>query len=155
MIELLFKILVVAALLKPIFTEYSADYQGNGTYYYLYYDVMTEEEIDDSSASIYNDIMSGVAPTTNPYSLIKNKTLYNAKARPTGVRNLNNNIDNKTGALIIYTKFSLKQLIQIDERNQIMVTSFFLMISWNDPRLSWNPLNYSNTTTLTTYYANC
>ena len=70
------------------------------------------------------------------------------------IKNLNTNIDSK-GALYIYLKLSLRQLISLEERNQIMTTSFFLMLSWNDPRLSWDPAQYNDSREIITNNANC
>lgn len=39
---------------------------------------------------------------------------------------------------------SLRQLVAIDQVNQIMSTSIYLISNWIDKRLEWNPMNYSN-----------
>ena len=33
---------------------------------------------------------------------------------------------------------ALKQIIALDERNQVMITASYLFASWNDSRLKWN-----------------
>jgi len=38
----------------------------------------------------------------------------------------------------ILMNIALKQIMAIDERNQIMITASYLFVSWNDPRLKWN-----------------
>ncbi|XP_077995873.1 neuronal acetylcholine receptor subunit alpha-2-like [Glandiceps talaboti] len=51
---------------------------------------------------------------------------------------------------IVKVKFGLSivQLMDVDERNQIMTTSVWIKQEWNDYRLRWNPANYSGITTL-------
>ena len=38
----------------------------------------------------------------------------------------------------ISIRIALKQIIALDERNQVMVTASYLFVSWNDSRLKWN-----------------
>lgn len=40
--------------------------------------------------------------------------------------------------------FSLQQLIDLDEKNQILTTNIWLTLTWEDPQLTWNPLEYNN-----------
>jgi hypothetical protein len=108
----------------------------------------------DVTTNILEDILSGHAPKSNPSSYITETVKYNKNRRPKGIKNLNTNIDSK-GALYIYLKLSLRQLISLEERNQIMTTSFFLMLSWNDPRLSWDPAQYNDSREIITNNANC
>ncbi len=42
----------------------------------------------------------------------------------------------------IILELALKQLIDVNEKTQIITTSFYLFISWNDPRLKWNSSDY-------------
>ncbi|CAF1025375.1 unnamed protein product [Rotaria sp. Silwood1] len=39
---------------------------------------------------------------------------------------------------------SLAQLIDVDEKNQIITTNQWLTMSWLDPKLTWNPLEWEN-----------
>jgi hypothetical protein len=94
--------------------------------------------------SILTDIMNGVAPIGNNNSHIKDQVEYNSKLRPTGLIGLNDNV-NENGSLIINSTIKLNQIVSFDERNQILTTSFYLLISWQDPRLMWNPTEYNNT----------
>lgn len=43
----------------------------------------------------------------------------------------------------IYLKLTLKQIVSLDEKNQIVTTSSFLFAYWLDQRLSWDTANYS------------
>ena len=38
----------------------------------------------------------------------------------------------------IELQLALKQLIDVNEKTQIITTSFYLFILWDDPRLKWN-----------------
>nr|XP_002741013.1 PREDICTED: neuronal acetylcholine receptor subunit alpha-4-like [Saccoglossus kowalevskii] len=51
---------------------------------------------------------------------------------------------------ILSVKFGLSivQLMDVDERNQIMTTSVWIKQEWHDYRLQWNPANYSGITTI-------
>ncbi|CAF1325432.1 unnamed protein product [Adineta steineri] len=43
---------------------------------------------------------------------------------------------------------SLAQLIDVDEKNQIITTNQWLTMSWLDPKLTWNPLEWDNVSLL-------
>jgi hypothetical protein len=60
-------------------------------------------------------------------SVIINKVLssYNKNMRPTDQVQVNINLN-------------LKQIVNIDDSNQLMTTSSYLTVSWYDPRLTWN-----------------
>ena len=58
-------------------------------------------------------------------------TVYNSKIRP-----------NTT--VLITMSMSLKQIVSIDEKNQIMTSNSLLSLQWTDTRLSWDPKNYNN-----------
>lgn len=88
--------------------------------------------------SVFIDILNGVAPTTRLDSFIKDRIPYNQKLRPSGINSDGDYID-QDGTLIIYVTTSLKQIIGLDEKNQILTSSFFLLLKWFDPRLMWNP----------------
>ena len=42
--------------------------------------------------------------------------------------------------------FSLKQMVSIDEKSQIMTTNSYVALFWNDKRLKWNPSDYNGIT---------
>lgn len=59
---------------------------------------------------------------------------YNKLVRPVATLNLS-------------LRISMRQLISIDEKNQIMTSSFYLTCQWIDGRLKWNPSKtYGNLT---------
>ena len=84
----------------------------------------TKCEMNPSSL-IYRDIQSGLAPTTNPSSLIKTQEPYNSMIIPTGVIGAHQHLD-KNGSLKLALVMSLKQIVSLDEKNQILTTSFYL-----------------------------
>ena len=90
---------------------------------------------------ILNDILSGKAPTTYEKSNIKAQIQYNTKIRPVG--------NTTNDPVYIYTAMSLRQLVSIDEKNQIVTTSFYLTLVWFDSRLSWNESLYNNCISIT------
>lgn len=55
---------------------------------------------------------------------------YNKNSRPNGVVNI--------GLELI-----LKQVVGLDEKNQIMITSSLLIAQWTDKRLAWNHSTYN------------
>jgi hypothetical protein len=98
----------------------------------------------DPMTLIYNDIMSGLAPTTvQDYSLISTKTPYNSQIMPPAGSYLAFNRDSN-GALPVNIQLSLRQIVSFDEKNQILTTNIYIYLFWSDPRLSWNPANYSD-----------
>ena len=94
-------------------------------------------------SKIFADIMSGVAPTTAQWSQINVTTPYKSGLRPTGVPEQKG--FTKEGALVVYSIFSLKQIVSFDERNQVLTTNFYLLIGWADPRCSWDLAKYGYT----------
>ena len=44
----------------------------------------------------------------------------------------------------ISIKFSVKQIVSFDEKNQIMTSNSFLSLIWTDNRLDWNPTDYDD-----------
>lgn len=45
--------------------------------------------------------------------------------------------------VVIYLKMQLKQIVEINERSQIITTHFHLTPKWLDERLRWNPMEQS------------
>ena len=93
-----------------------------------------EAQDPDEIYRIFNHIMSA-KEGSNP---------YNSKIRPI---NFINDTD-KIGPVIIYSLLALKQIVSLDEKNQILTTSFDILLNWNDPRLKWDPSSYKNITTI-------
>jgi hypothetical protein len=98
--------------------------------------------------TILQDILKGKSPLTcQNESFISNITIYDPMLRPTGLAGKNTNID-KDGTLKIQIALSLRQLVSFDEKNQILTTSFYLMLNWGDPRLMWDSKKYKNITSI-------
>ena len=45
----------------------------------------------------------------------------------------------------LYLRMQLKQIINVNEINQIITTSSYFYVLWYDPRLVWNPTDYNST----------
>ncbi|XP_077866486.1 neuronal acetylcholine receptor subunit alpha-3-like, partial [Saccoglossus kowalevskii] len=60
---------------------------------------------------------------------------YHNKIRP---------VANASDMLTVYLGLSISQLIEIDETEQVMVSSVWLKQRWNDYRLRWDPARYDN-----------
>ncbi|ESN90492.1 hypothetical protein HELRODRAFT_108613 [Helobdella robusta] len=50
--------------------------------------------------------------------------------------------------LIVNFSLTLQQIIDVDEKNQIIHTNLWLNIKWNDYNLVWNPQEYDNISSL-------
>ncbi|XP_030847977.1 neuronal acetylcholine receptor subunit beta-3-like [Strongylocentrotus purpuratus] len=64
-------------------------------------------------------------------------TKYNPLIRP---------VANDSDILDVFIGLALSQLVDIDEKNQIMVTSIWLKQQWTDYRLVWKPEDYGGIT---------
>ncbi|XP_031436047.1 neuronal acetylcholine receptor subunit alpha-2a [Clupea harengus] len=64
---------------------------------------------------------------------------YNKWSRP--VRNI-------TDVVIVKFGLSIAQLIDVDEKNQMMTTNVWLKQEWNDYKLRWQPSDYDNVTSI-------
>ena len=89
-----------------------------------------------TNGDLLEDILSGKAPTTLETSTIKDQIAYNRNRRP------RKGGENSKDPLDIEMMFALKQIISIDEKNQLLTTSIWLNFYWTDPRLSWNSTFY-------------
>ncbi|GAV02418.1 hypothetical protein RvY_12988 [Ramazzottius varieornatus] len=64
---------------------------------------------------------------------------YNSAVRPA---------KNHTEPLTVTFGMALTQLIDVDEKNQIMTTNCWLNQVWMDNNLKWNPADFGNITTI-------
>ncbi|KAA0711574.1 Neuronal acetylcholine receptor subunit alpha-2 [Triplophysa tibetana] len=64
---------------------------------------------------------------------------YNKWSRP--VRNISD-------VVIVKFGLSIAQLIDVDEKNQMMTTNVWLKQEWNDYKLRWSPSDYENVTSI-------
>jgi nicotinic acetylcholine receptor, invertebrate len=62
---------------------------------------------------------------------------YNIYARPSLTHKQSTNVT---------MGLSLSQLIDVDEKNQIITTNCWLTMNWVDYKLTWNPTDYGNIT---------
>ncbi|KAM6221285.1 neuronal acetylcholine receptor subunit alpha-2 [Rhynchocyon petersi] len=64
---------------------------------------------------------------------------YNRWARP---------VPNTSDVVIVRFGLSIAQLIDVDEKNQMMTTNVWLKQEWSDYKLRWNPSDFDNITSL-------
>uniref|UniRef100_A0A674BIK1 Cholinergic receptor nicotinic alpha 4 subunit n=2 Tax=Salmo trutta TaxID=8032 RepID=A0A674BIK1_SALTR len=64
---------------------------------------------------------------------------YNKLARP---------VANVSDVVYVHFGLSIAQLIDVDEKNQMMITNVWVKQEWNDYKLSWNPKEYENVTSM-------
>ncbi|XP_039732107.1 neuronal acetylcholine receptor subunit alpha-2 isoform X1 [Pteropus medius] len=64
---------------------------------------------------------------------------YNRWARP---------VPNTSDVVIVRFGLSIAQLIDVDEKNQMMTTNVWLKQEWSDHKLHWNPADFGNVTSL-------
>ncbi|CAH8866811.1 unnamed protein product [Trichobilharzia szidati] len=55
---------------------------------------------------------------------------------------------NDTETLNVSVKFFLNQVMDVDEKNQVLTTIIWMDLTWNDYHFLWNPKNFGNITTL-------
>ncbi|XP_030630769.1 neuronal acetylcholine receptor subunit alpha-7 [Chanos chanos] len=72
---------------------------------------------------LYNDLMKS----------------YNPLERP---------VYNDSHSLTVHFSFSLMQIMDVDEKNQVLTTNIWLQLYWNDHYLQWNPSEYPGVTTV-------
>ncbi len=72
---------------------------------------------NQDSKRLYDDLISG----------------YNRLVRPVG---------NNSEKLTVYMGIKLTQILDVDEKNQIMTTNVWVRQEWMDYKLRWNPDNY-------------
>ncbi|XP_034554859.1 neuronal acetylcholine receptor subunit alpha-2 [Notolabrus celidotus] len=64
---------------------------------------------------------------------------YNKWSRP---------VPNISDVVIVKFGLSIAQLIDVDEKNQMMTTNVWLKQEWNDYKLTWRPSDYDNVTSI-------
>uniref|UniRef100_A0A8C6UW17 Cholinergic receptor, nicotinic, alpha 4b n=1 Tax=Neogobius melanostomus TaxID=47308 RepID=A0A8C6UW17_9GOBI len=64
---------------------------------------------------------------------------YNKLSRP---------VQNTTDTVLVHFGLSIAQLIDVDEKNQMMTTNVWVKQEWNDYKLQWNPEEYENVTSI-------
>uniref|UniRef100_A0A8C7ZAJ8 Cholinergic receptor, nicotinic, alpha 4b n=1 Tax=Oryzias sinensis TaxID=183150 RepID=A0A8C7ZAJ8_9TELE len=71
--------------------------------------------------------------------------LYNLFAR---YNKLSRPVQNTSDTVLVHFGLSIAQLIDVDEKNQMMTTNVWLKQEWNDYKLRWNPEDYENVTSI-------
>ncbi|XP_077187482.1 neuronal acetylcholine receptor subunit alpha-2 isoform X2 [Paroedura picta] len=66
-------------------------------------------------------------------------TAYNKWSRP---------VPNTSDVVIVRFGLAIAQLIDVDEKNQMMTTNVWLKQEWNDYKLQWNPADFDNVTSI-------
>ncbi|XP_067844600.1 neuronal acetylcholine receptor subunit alpha-2-like [Heptranchias perlo] len=66
-------------------------------------------------------------------------TGYNRWSRP---------VPNTSNAVIVNFGLSIAQLIDVDEKNQMMTTNVWLKQEWYDYKLTWDPVEFDNVTSI-------
>ncbi|UXI16395.1 hypothetical protein NH340_JMT02338 [Sarcoptes scabiei] len=64
---------------------------------------------------------------------------YNPLERP---------VENENDTLNVILGISLQQIIEVDEKNQILISNLWLKLQWTDVNLRWNPEDYGGIETL-------
>ncbi|XP_074651902.1 acetylcholine receptor subunit alpha-like [Tubulanus polymorphus] len=72
------------------------------------------------------------------------KRLYNDLLKKSGYNKLIRPVGNNSDTLTVFLSMQLSQLIDVDEKNQIMTTNVWLPQIWKDYKLRWNPKEYGN-----------
>ncbi|ESO02874.1 hypothetical protein HELRODRAFT_81201 [Helobdella robusta] len=77
---------------------------------------------------------------SNPYA----KKLYDQLIRKKGYSKVIRPVYNTSDKVIVEISLKLSQLIDLDERNQIMTTNVWVTQTWFDPALVWKPKEFGN-----------
>ncbi|KAK0149864.1 Neuronal acetylcholine receptor subunit alpha-4 [Merluccius polli] len=64
---------------------------------------------------------------------------YNKLSRP---------VANTSDVVLVHFGLSIAQLIDVDEKNQMMTTNVWVKQEWNDYKLQWDPRDYENVTSI-------
>ncbi|GAB1606056.1 hypothetical protein Ahia01_000888000, partial [Argonauta hians] len=70
------------------------------------------------------------------------KRLYDDLLRKRGYNKLIRPVGNNTDKLTVKLGIRLSQMIDVDEKNQIMTTNVWLRQEWQDLKLRWDPKEY-------------
>ncbi|XP_064092153.1 neuronal acetylcholine receptor subunit alpha-7-like isoform X23 [Macrobrachium nipponense] len=62
--------------------------------------------------------------------------------------NLERPVDNETEPVVVTFGITLQQIIDVDEKNQLLVTNTWLKLEWKDVNLRWNESDYNGVSDL-------
>lgn len=79
----------------------------------------------------------GIADAKNLRTYIFTTNTYDSKVRP---------IDNQSLAIDVYVSFYLLALNSLDEVSEVMTTTGYLYVVWQDEQLDWTPASYGGIT---------
>jgi nicotinic acetylcholine receptor len=83
--------------------------------------------------SLQHGVESGPNERRLLNDLLGHESGYNALERP---------VVNESDALLLNFGLTLQQIIDVDEKNQILTTNIWLNLEWNDVNLRWNKSEY-------------
>uniref|UniRef100_W5M0J0 Cholinergic receptor, nicotinic, alpha 4a n=1 Tax=Lepisosteus oculatus TaxID=7918 RepID=W5M0J0_LEPOC len=66
----------------------------------------------------------------------------------TGYNKLSRPVANISDVVLVRFGLSIAQLIDVDEKNQMMTTNVWVKQEWHDYKLRWNPQDYENVTSI-------
>ncbi|PAA64225.1 hypothetical protein BOX15_Mlig000862g1 [Macrostomum lignano] len=84
-------------------------------------------------------VISGYREASRLYEMLMNETEYNRLIRPVNYSSM---------TLNVYLGLKLAQLIDVDEKNQIITTNVWVEQEWKDANLVWDPKDYGGVSRL-------
>ncbi|GFN81644.1 acetylcholine receptor subunit alpha-like protein [Plakobranchus ocellatus] len=57
-------------------------------------------------------------------------------------------VDNDSNSVYVYMTFNLLSLVDVNEKDQTLVTNALLEMTWSDQLLTWSPINFGNVTSI-------
>ncbi|KAF7663643.1 hypothetical protein LDENG_00204970 [Lucifuga dentata] len=91
--------------------------------------------------TLHSPVCSQVAPHAHAEERLLQDLFahYNKLSRP---------VENSSDTVLVHFGLSIAQLIDVDEKNQMMTTNVWVKQEWNDYKLRWNPEKYENVTSI-------
>ncbi|CAM4961520.1 unnamed protein product [Rotaria socialis] len=99
------------------------------------YSLATADSTPSSSSSFLHEGLANITPETSDEQRLfyKIMTGYEKAVRP---------LKKSSQAVVVKLGITLTQILDIDERNQIMTTNIWLDQEWNDAYLRWSPAEF-------------
>lgn len=95
------------------------------------------------SASSRNEVIKGKKHETLLLDAIFKD--YDRRSRP---------IEDYHSSVVVNFSISLQQILQVDEKHQVVTSNILRTMYWKDDFLKWNPESYENITQVTESFAN-
>ncbi|XP_038145792.1 neuronal acetylcholine receptor subunit alpha-4b [Cyprinodon tularosa] len=102
-------------------------------------------EIHTSLCLVLIAITSRVCSQVGPRAHAEERLLQNLFAH---YNKLSRPVQNTSDTVLVHFGLSIAQLIDVDEKNQMMTTNVWVKQEWNDYKLRWNPEEYENVTSI-------